>query len=290
MIELLLSAGLLIVAPASFHPALADFVFAKAAERPVRLVALEDVLARTAGVDDPERLKRFLYEEHRSRRIGYVLLVGDADVLPVRYMALDRLHAPAFDYAFYPSDLYYADVAKPDGAFEDWNGSREGFHAGYFGEVHGEKHKEGPVNFDAVDYVPELAVGRWPCSTAAEVRAVAEKTLRHRAAVRAARTPSSRETALLVAVDGWIDNAPAMDVVAQSLTARFSAARLYWNDASRPKGAAAPNEAQVLPAFTRSPALVLHSGHGNDDVWEKGRSPKSFPCLMMYERVLLIVA
>ena len=272
MIELLLSAGLLIVAPASFHPALADFVFAKAAERPVRLVALEDVLARTAGVDDPERLKRFLYEEHRSRRIGYVLLVGDADVLPVRYMALDRLHAPAFDYAFYPSDLYYADVAKPDGAFEDWNGSREGFHAGYFGEVHGEKHKEGPVNFDAVDYVPELAVGRWPCSTAAEVRAIAEKTIRHRATTRAARTPSSRETALLIAVDGWIDNAPAMDVVAKSLAPRFETKRLYGGAAYRPEGDAPPGEAQVLAAMAWYPTLVLHSGHGNDDVWEKALS------------------
>ncbi len=317
MLELILSAGLLIVAPASFHPALADYVFAKAAERPVRLVALEDVLASAPGIDDPERLKRFLYKAHRTEQVGFVLLIGDADVLPVRYMTLDRLHAPAFDYAFYPSDLYYADVAKPDGSFEDWNGSREGFHAGYFGEVHGEKHKQGPINFDRIDYVPELAVGRWPCSTAAEVRSVARKTLRHLAAVRRARsdaassrsaesgsrgrsgserlptTPSvpsvpstsnatasiSRETALLIAVDGWIDNTPAMDVVAASLAPRFAAERLYWSGVHRQVGAPAPDEAQVLRAIARSPALVLHSGHGNDDVWEKALSVGSLPKL-----------
>ena len=41
-----------------------------------------------------------------------MLLVGDATVLPVRYMVLDRVTPAAFDTAFYPSDLYYADVAQ----------------------------------------------------------------------------------------------------------------------------------------------------------------------------------
>jgi len=67
------------------------------------------------------------------------LLVGDATVLPVRYMVLDRVAPAAFDTAFYPSDLYYADVARNDGSFEDWNGRKDGFHAQYFGEIHGEK-------------------------------------------------------------------------------------------------------------------------------------------------------
>ena len=75
-----------------------------------------------------------------------MLLVGDVDVLPVRFMVLDRVTPAAFDYAFYPSDLYYGDLAKPDGSFEDWNARKEGFHAGYFGEVRGEKNKEDPIN------------------------------------------------------------------------------------------------------------------------------------------------
>ena len=48
------------------------------------------------------------------------VLVGDVDVMPVRYMVLDRVTPAAFDYAFYPSDLYYADLAKSDGAFDCW--------------------------------------------------------------------------------------------------------------------------------------------------------------------------
>ena len=102
-----------------------------------------------------------------------MLLVGDVDVLPVRYMVLDRITPAAFDYAFYPSDLYYADLAKKDGSFEDWNARQDAFHAGYFGEVRGEKNKRDGINYDQIDYLPEVAVGRWPVSTPDEARLVA---------------------------------------------------------------------------------------------------------------------
>src|SRR6185436_10020494 len=133
--------------------------------------------ALAPAIDDAERLKRFLFVEWRERRAHYVLLAGDADVMPVRYMVLDRVTPAAFDYAFYPCDLYYADVAKADGSFDDWNARQDSFHAGYFGEVRGEKNKHDPINFDQVHYVPELAVGRWPVSTADEAARVAAKTI-----------------------------------------------------------------------------------------------------------------
>lgn len=271
------AAALLIVAPRAFLPALAEYVAAAAAERPTRVVALEDVLRESPGVDDPERLKRFLYEAWRNQAVGFALLVGDADVLPVRYMVLDRLTAPAFDTAFYPSDLYYADVAKPDLSFDDWNARKDGHHAGYFGEVHGEKHKDGPLNVDGIDYAPELAVGRWPVSTAAEARAVAAKTLVHRAARRG--RAASRPTAALVAVDGWIENRPAMDANAAALAARFDVARFYWKGGGRDDGTPPPSEAATVAALEAGAALVLHSGHGNDDVWEKALGVGALPRL-----------
>jgi hypothetical protein len=48
------------------------------------------------------------------------------DVMPVRYMVLDHASPAAFNYAFYPSDLYCADLAKQNGAFEDWNAMKQG--------------------------------------------------------------------------------------------------------------------------------------------------------------------
>ena len=91
-------------------------------------------------------------EAFKQAGLDYVLLVGDVDVLPVRYMVLDRITPAAFDYSFYPSDLYYADLAKRDRSFESWNAQTNGFHAGYYGEVRGEKNKADPVNFDEIDY------------------------------------------------------------------------------------------------------------------------------------------
>jgi hypothetical protein len=75
---------LLIVARKSDHGALRPFVAHKEKWRPTELVALESAL-REKGADDAEKLKRYLYNRWKKDKIGYVLLVGDAEVMPVRY-------------------------------------------------------------------------------------------------------------------------------------------------------------------------------------------------------------
>lgn len=180
---------LIIVAPDQFHAALTTFVAHKQALITAELRSLETILKSRAGADDPEKLKRFLFAEWKARGLDYVLLVGDVDVMPVRYMVLDRVTPAAFNYSFYPSDLYYSDLAKADGSFDDWNAQKEGFHAGYFGEVRGEKNKGEPINFDEVDYRPDVAVGRWPVSTAAEVALIVRKTIDYEKRVLAERAP-----------------------------------------------------------------------------------------------------
>src|SRR5437899_8789230 len=147
-------------------------------------------------------------------------------------MVLDRVTPPAFDYAFYPSDLYYADLAKPDGSFEDWNARKEDFHAGYFGEVRGEKNKDGPINFDQIDYRAEIAVGRWPVSTTAEVKTIVDKSM---AQERFAEQISQRELSVpmvgLVATGGWVENRPFFDKVTDRLSdaaSRWRVEKRYW--------------------------------------------------------------
>ena len=181
-----------VIAPDAFLSALTEYVQYKRSVRPTTLVSLESILDSAAGADDPERLKRFLYDAWRKERLGYVLLVGDVDVMPVRYMVTDRTNVPAFDYAFYPSDLYYADLARRDGSFDDWNAVKEGFHRQYIGEVHGETIKTGPINFDQVTYQPKIAFGRWPVSTEQQVRNVATKTIAYEKGIRDATHPGSR--------------------------------------------------------------------------------------------------
>ena len=65
---------LLVNAPNGFHPSLEAFVAFKQELLPTEFVKLEDVLKSADGVDDPEKLKRFLYTEWHERELGYVLL------------------------------------------------------------------------------------------------------------------------------------------------------------------------------------------------------------------------
>lgn len=259
--------GLLVVGRQAFEPALREFLAWKNQLLPTVFHSLESVLGGSEGVDDPEKVKRFLYSRWRECGTGYVLLVGDVDVFPVRYMVLDRITPAAADYAFYPSDLYYADVARPDGSFDDWNGQRESFHAGYFGEVRGEKNKEDPINFDRIDYQPEIAVGRWPASTPVEVKLVAAKTMATEKVVLSAQGPHPPRAAF-VAADGWVDCRDRLDLMAARLEPAWLVQRRFYADARRPKESP-PDPAAMRALLDSGMALVVHAGHGQPDGWER---------------------
>jgi hypothetical protein len=279
---------LLVVAPERFHAALADFLAHKRGLLPVELASLEKVLREAAGVDDPERLKRFLYDGWRKREVGYVLLVGDVDVLPVRYMVLDRATPAAFDYAFYPSDLYYSDLAHQDGSFDDWNARKQGFHAGYFGEVRGEKNKKDPINYDEVDYRPDVAVGRWPVSTPEEVERVAAKTVAYEKALLAGKKPGARRVGLL-AVAGWIDSRGFLDAVAADMPRGWQVEKRYYSDRAR-KDTPPPDEKSLLDLLNEGAGLVCHTGHGNEYAWEGCFTPKSLAGLHNADRLPVLIS
>jgi hypothetical protein len=271
------ASGLLVVAPRDLSAALTDFIVEKKTRLPTELVVLEDIFAASNGVDDAEKLKRFLYDKWLRGEVAYVLLAGDADMLPVRYMVLDRINPTAFDYSFYPSDLYYADLAKADGSFEDWNAQREGFHAGYFGEVRGEKNKDGPLNYDGVDYHPEVAVGRWPVSTPEQARAVAAKTL-----ARERQTASERRAAL-IGVTGWVDTRQHFDGLA-ALLGGWQIEQKWFEKETRER----PNQTALLDLWNRGEDLILHAGHGNPGDWEQCISTRALPKLTNPERVPVV--
>ena len=243
--------ALVVVTPRAFVPALDAWLALRRAELPVVVDVLEEVLAAESGVDDAERVKRRLYARWRDGA-RYVLLVGDVGVVPIRSMVLDRVTEPAFDTAFYPCDLYYGDVAERDGFFEDWNAARDGYHAGYFGEVHGEKNKDGPIDFDQVDYVPELAVGRWPVRSFEEAARIARKTV----AFARARDAAPPRT-LLVHCDGWIDARPRLDRLSTLLAPRHEVLRCYDGSPDEPRDAA------IAAQLARGAAFVFHAGHGD---------------------------
>lgn len=261
------SERLLIVSPKQFLPALEKFERHKSKLLDASVKSLEDILATSEGVDDAEKLKRFLYAELRERGLDYVLLVGDVDVMPVRYMTLDRKQESAFNYSFYPSDLYYSDLAKEDGSFEDWNAKRDSFHAGYFGEVRGEANKDDPINFDQIDYQPDVAVGRWPVSTPEEVERVADKTIRYEAK-NISGDGNGKKQAGLVSVGGWVDSRPWMDSLANRLGDGWTFEKRYFSNRRRPSENPPTREA-VRELFNGKMDLIIHAGHGQNEEWEQ---------------------
>ncbi len=267
---------LLVVAPAAWRDALAPFVAERAQQLgyPVEFLALEsaiDTAADSASQTGPaaarfdacELLKRELFSRWKANRLSAVLLVGDADTLPVRFMTLDRGTTAAFDTAFYPSDLYYADLAHPDGSFDDWNASRDGIHAQYFGEVHGETNKSDRMNFDGISYDPEVAVGRWPVSSADAAATVASKTLAHQRAIRERAAGAARVD--LFFCGGWIDNKDRANALVAALASvpQWSAKSHSYFDAKRP-----PTREAFVDALNAAPAAIFHTGHGQPWGWE----------------------
>lgn len=254
---------LIVVAPAKFQESLGDFIEHKKKLLPTELQVLEQILEKGEGVDDPEKLKKHFFSEWQKGELGYVLLVGDVDIMPVRYMVLDRITPAAFDYSFYPSDLYYSDLAKSDRSFEDWNARKDGFHAGYFGEVRGEKNKSDAVNYDQVDYQPEIAVGRWPVSTPVEAKLIAEKTIRYE------QGKTSGNKAALVSLGGWVDTRSRMDRLGTKLEKNWQTEKRYFSDKRKEGGTPPPDRPQVRGLFNEGVVLAFHTGHGQPDQWEQ---------------------
>ena len=281
--------GMLVIAPEAWHPALAEFVAFKKTQLPTEVRSLESILRNTPGVDDPEKLKRFLHDEWRNHRLGYALLVGDVDVMPVRFMVLDRVTPAACDYAFYPTDLYYADLAKADGSFDDWNACKEGYHARYFGEVRGEKNKEDAINYDGVDYLPEIAVGRWPVSLPTEARLVAWKTVMYEKGVLTG-TNSYLRRAAFASVGGWVDSRGMMDRLAAKFGNLWQIEKRYFSDKRRESGTLPPDHAQLRALLNEGVGLAVHAGHGQTDAWEKCLSIRDLERIENYTTLPVVVS
>jgi hypothetical protein len=277
---------LLIVVPSAFRSTLAPFVTHKQKLLPAELKPLEDILSATPGVDDPEKLKRFLYNEWKNNNLGYALLVGDVDVMPVRFMVLDRVTPAAFDYAFYPSDLYYSDLAKADGSFDDWNAQKDSFHAGYFGEVRGEKNKRDPINYDAIDYLPDIAVGRWPVSTVEELRTVIDKTIAYEMALQSG---SRTNLAAFFAVGGWVDSRGLMANLAARLANGWNVEKRFYSDGPKTNGLP-PDHNQIRSILNGGAGLVVHAGHGASDAWEKCFSLRDLDAITNSSRLPVILS
>lgn len=147
------------------------------------------------GVDKPEDIKLFIKDAIEKHNITYVLLVGGLKNqiwvnprehanygarwyhVPVRYhnfydnpahpLSSDVVHDPGVI-----SDLYYADVYKEGGVFEDWDSNGDGIIGAW-------NHPDENIKNDTLDMEPDVAVGRLACRNILEVRSVVNKIINY---------------------------------------------------------------------------------------------------------------
>ena len=195
---------MVIIAPRRFKSDLNKLVDHKNNLNPpvkTTLKLTQDIYREYTGYDKPEKIKNFIKDAIETWGIKYVLLVGGLKslifgeprdnknegtkdwFLPVRYTNLQV----GGDEPGFVADLYYADIYKTGGVFEDWD--KNGNH------VYGEAA-------DKPDLYPDVSVGRLACRNIFEVRSMVDKIKHYESGPC---DPSWFEEILLVSGDGFLD-------------------------------------------------------------------------------------
>jgi hypothetical protein len=194
---------LVIIAPSSFSNDLQKLVNHKNNLDPpvnTKLMITTEIYDQYSGIDKPEKIKYFIKDAIENWGVTYVLLVGGLKSLiwgnprdnanegtkdwlvPVRYTNIyDNPKYPLDNNTFRDpgviSDLYYADIYKEGGEFEDWDPYPDGIICAW--------GKKGYVNDTGddvdteIDWYPDVCLGRLACRNKWEVRSVVDKIINY---------------------------------------------------------------------------------------------------------------
>ncbi len=119
------------------------------------VITTEYIYANQGGRDNPEKIRNFIKYAYQNWQTSYVLLGGDAEVVPLRKAYPGKVTGDPPWNDTIPCDLYYSGL---DGS---WDGNSNNV----FGEMD-----------DSVDMAPEVYVGRAPVSNSSEAARFVSKT------------------------------------------------------------------------------------------------------------------
>lgn len=235
--------------------------FKDATGRPTTLLSLNEVLITFPGVDSAEQVKRCIEHYARTQEVEYVLLVGDVERFPVRW----RWWGLPGQEGWAVSDLYYADLYDSGTlSFDDWDATDNGL----YGEI--EFSPDGNLNNDSIDFLPDVAVGRIPASSTAEVKAYVDKVIRYE--IKA--TPEAawfKRAALYTGT--WLSSANSeMDVIGNGLSAGGFTLTKRYSDWIEPDNPQPPSGVPgvIWSDLNNGVGFVSYIGHG---------SPSCMSCL-----------
>jgi len=120
---------------------------------PAKVITVDAIRQAYPGVDIAEKIRQFIKDAHKLWGTEYVLLGGNASIVPVRWEGHWNM----------PTDLYYSAIYHATNGYDDnWNGNGNNV----FGQ-------NGTV--EDCDFTPDIAVGRAPVVTDVEVDLFLEK-------------------------------------------------------------------------------------------------------------------
>ena len=154
------------------------------------LKTTEEIYDEYSGRDKPEQIKYFIKDAIETWGIHYVLLFGGLKskiianpkddqnhgskwwYVPVRYSNFQWDGGPGYNFTSgepgYISDLYYADIYKEGGDFDDWDSNGNNIFAEWSGDVR-----------DDLDLYPDVTFGRLACRNNREAKDVVNKIINY---------------------------------------------------------------------------------------------------------------
>ncbi|MBW1872622.1 MAG: hypothetical protein JRJ19_11180, partial [Deltaproteobacteria bacterium] len=197
-----------------------------------QVVTLDWIDQNISGLDQAERVRNHIRTLHDNYNLGYVLLGGDADVVPYRLV-----HSKAL--------LTYDDQFASDFYFSDLQGSWDDDGDGNYGEPG-----------DGLDMHPDLAVGRLPVTFTSEAQNIVSRLLAYEQT-----QPGCVKDALFISEDtGFLnfDSAVQLNPLADDIfPSGFNKQKLYWKHENYADAEPNTHAAQVT-ALNSCRSFVTH--------------------------------
>jgi len=251
---------LLIIAPKQFANALQPLIIHKDKMNiRTHLVTLDEVYNQMywQGRDNPEKIKYFIKTAKEDWGITYVMLVGDFQLLPVRYV-FNADNNTFWDEPDFISELYYADLYDANGNFSSWDSSNNGIYGEWYGDVAKDQN---------IDLYPDVYVGRLACSNVAEVKTMVDKIITyetttygqswfHRMVAIAGDTYPSTENPNWTGYEGEQNTLDAIE----NMTG-FAPTTLWTSDGTL------TGQKDVIRAIDKGCGFLYFEGHANAFEW-----------------------
>jgi len=202
----------------------------------------QEIYDEYPGRDEPEKIKYFIKDAIDSWNAKYVLLVGDADSLPIRYTM-----ARMFDVESLPTDLYYADIYDENNSFCSWDTNDN--------DVFGEYDNHAGM-IDKMDLYADINIGRIPCTNNIDLKIVVGKIITY-------ETKTSGQDwfnrAILMGGDTFpINDIYEGEIVLEEVSEQipeFEHIKLYTSTGNY-------NPININREITKGAGFVSYSGHG----------------------------